>query len=109
MNEQPINPQKPGTSIRFLEVYVGSPDKTIFEGLAKAVSSYNDIGPFDVLGRHENFISSIKNKLKITLQNGEKREYQIGNGIMRVNNNIVQVFLGIDNLKKTQEGTSSST
>lgn len=109
MNEQPINPQVPGGSIRFLEVYVGSPEKTLFEGLAKAVSSFNDIGPFDVLGRHENFISTIKNSLRVTLQNGEKREYKIGNGIMRVNNNIVQVFLGIDYLKKSAQQESSAT
>src|SRR3989344_5767053 len=108
MNEQPINPKNPAISMRHLEVYIGSPEKTLFEGLAKAISSYNDVGPFDVLGRHENFISTIKNSLKVTLQNGKKREYKIGNGIMRVNNNIVQVFLGIDYLKKVETDANSS-
>ena len=108
MNEQPINPKNPAISMRHLEVYIGSPEKTLFEGLAKAISSYNDIGPFDVLGLHENFISTIRNSLRVTLQNGEKREYKIGNGIMRVNNNIVQVFLGIDYLKRTDESATTS-
>ncbi len=105
MDKQPINPQSPNVSLRHLEVYVGSPEKTLFEGLAKAVSSFNEIGPFDVLGRHENFISTIKNSLRVTLANGEKREYKIGEGIMRVNNNIVQVFLGIDYLKRSENNS----
>ena len=67
----------------------------VFNGEVKAVTSYNDKGIFDVLFEHENFISVIKSKIIIHLTNGVDREMKIDNGVMKVYENEVHIFLGL--------------
>ena len=60
-----------------------------------AVTSQNLKGPFDVLPEHENFISIIKNKLIVHKTRKDKEEIKIDTGIIKVNDNIVNIFLGL--------------
>jgi len=60
----------------------------------KALSSLNETGPFDVLPLHENFISIIKDTITIHKQTG-KDEMKISNGIIRVHENQISIFLEV--------------
>ncbi|MCL5970225.1 MAG: hypothetical protein M1450_01850 [Patescibacteria group bacterium] len=60
----------------------------------KALSSLNETGPFDVLPMHENFISIIKDTITIHKKNG-KNEIKISNGIIRVHENQINIFLEV--------------
>lgn len=86
-NKNPV--PKPG---EILTLSIRDPERFIFKGVVNTVSTFNDRGPFDVLPYHENFITSIKNKLVVKIQEGVK-EFPIDRGIMKVENNNVQVFL----------------
>lgn len=60
-----------------------------------SVSSTNDTGYFDVLREHAQFISKIKKSLDIVKLDGTGVSVPVGDAIMRVKGNYVEVFLGI--------------
>jgi len=66
-----------------------------FEGEAKSVSSYNELGEFDILPRHTNFITLISKNLTIIKPDNEKLNYQFERGVLEVNKNKVNIFLGL--------------
>ncbi len=70
-------------------------NKEPFRGRAVSVSSENDLGKFDVLKDHSNFISLIYEKLEIKTPGGKVIDYQFKRGVMKVNRNEVNVFLGL--------------
>jgi len=78
-----------------LNISVWTRDAVLYQGKAKALSSVNSRGKFDVLDHHANFISLIKDYLRITIETGEVREIHIKHGILRVYQNQVKAFLGI--------------
>lgn len=85
-----------------LALVVRTPEKTIYEGEARAVSSVNERGPFDVLSAHQNFITLIREKLTIIDASGEKQDIPVQGGVMRVHENEVTIFLGVESLKEAE-------
>lgn len=79
-----------------LFISIKSPEKTVFEGIVTGVSSFNDRGPFDILSEHENFITIVKKKLVIYPLQGDKMEWEIDQGVLKVRENKVNVFFGIE-------------
>ncbi len=90
-----------------LKLQVRTPEKLIFKGEARAVSSVNERGPFDVLPSHQNFITIIHEKLVIIDTNGEKQDIQVQRGVMRVHENEVTVFLGMEAFEHTSQESSA--
>ena len=78
-----------------LNVSIASSSKKYYEGIARSVSSKNSVGPFDILPRHENFISLVKEKITIFDLAGKKYEFPIENGLLEVSEDSVRVFVGI--------------
>ena len=79
----------------FLSVKVASAQSVFCEGKARSVSSVNLVGPFDVLPKHENFISLIKDKIVVYPEAGKKYELPIAHGLLEVSGDRVQIFVGI--------------
>lgn len=78
-----------------LFVKVRDRENVIFEGPAKSVSSQNQKGKFDILPIHENFISLVNETIIVTREDGVEQEIPLANGIVRVMENRVEVYLGI--------------
>ena len=78
-----------------INVSIRNRQGVLFSGTVKAVSSYNDKGPFDILAEHENFISLIKQKIVIHKNDNKTEEFKIDNGVLRVYKNEVNVYIGI--------------
>jgi F0F1-type ATP synthase epsilon subunit len=78
-----------------LFVTIRSRTGIIYEGNAISLTSYNDKGKFDILPEHANFISLIQKKLILREKDKTKQEIDIGNGVLRVMSNQVDVYLGI--------------
>lgn len=70
-------------------------EKVLFRGEVKSFTSINSRGEFDVLSEHANFISIINKKCVINKLDGSMIEIIIDEGVMRVYNNTVSVYLGI--------------
>ena len=68
-------------------------DRVVFEGKAKALTSYNEKGVFDVLFGHENFISIVYKSLFIHLDSTHTQEIKIDHGILKVHDNNVEIYL----------------
>lgn len=78
-----------------ITVVVRNKDKVLFNGQAFAVSTVNEKGSFDVLAKHENFISLIKDKIIIHKTQKEKLEIQITNGIIRIYKDKVYIYVNL--------------
>ena len=78
-----------------IKLAVRKRDGIVFEGEVYAVSGINDIGPFDILFDHANFVANIKEKITIHKDKNNKKEIQITTGIMSAKENLVEIFLGV--------------
>ena len=79
-----------------LSVTIKRPDRVEYLGKAKAVTSLNMRGQFDVLPFHANFITLIKEKVTIHMENKEPVTYAIQSGIIKVAGDKVTVLIGIE-------------
>jgi F0F1-type ATP synthase epsilon subunit len=67
----------------------------VYQGRVGAVSSRNKKGTFDVVDMHTNFITLLDAPLRIIQPDGKVIQVAAENGVMRVLNNKVSVYLGI--------------
>jgi len=79
-----------------LSVLIRNREKALYLKEVRALSSVNDKGAFDILPQHANFISLIKDKIIIHQIDDSKRIVPISLGLLRVWQNSVEVFLGIE-------------
>lgn len=88
--------------IKYMEKFhliVVSREGIVFEGDTESITSYNEKGKFDVLAEHANFISLVKKSLTIRLRGEDiDRELDFDNALMRVRQNKVEVYLGVEGL-----------
>lgn len=78
-----------------LNVSVRNPEELLYKGEAASITTYNEKGLFDVLPIHENFISIIKDKVIVRGKAGV-REFPVAKGVIKVEENMVDIFLGED-------------
>lgn len=69
-------------------------ERILFNGQAKALSSVNEAGVFDILPEHTNFISIVKDKLTVHKPDGGSEDITIDHGVVKVYANQVSVYLG---------------
>ncbi len=77
-----------------IHVIIKDKNGIILEEDAYALSSYNEIGIFDVLPLHTNFISLVKEKLTLHKER-ENKDMEIGFGLLKVFQNKVHIYLGL--------------
>lgn len=78
------------------KVKIRDTENIIFEGEVERISSYNEVGPFDIYPMHANFISIIRQEL-ILYDNHEKvKELKFEQAVMKVKQDSANIFLGIE-------------
>lgn len=77
-----------------IHALVISATQTYYDGDAYAVSSENDVGSFDVIEGHRNFITIIQHKLLIRSTANDVQEVPITKGVLTVHDNQVRVYVG---------------
>lgn len=84
---------------QLITVKVNSPERVIWEGPAKWVSSINSDGPFDILPFHANFITIIENKpIRVKTQD-QIIEYVFPYSIVYAHNNLVNIYTNLTTQK----------
>lgn len=78
-----------------IQVILRQSKGVIFHGKVEAVSAINQLGQFDILANHANFVTTIKDLVILTHSHGYRREFKLETGILSVRNNQVEVFFGI--------------
>jgi len=81
---------------------VVSREGVIYQGEVVSITSYNELGVFDVLAQHANFISLINKGLTIKEKNNVRKEIKFDNALLKVYKNNAEVYVGV-------EGMSPST
>ena len=74
---------------------IRSDGQTLYQNKVYAITSHNELGTFDILPLHENFIAIINLKIVIHEFGGTKKEFDIESGILRNSRNKAEIFLGI--------------
>lgn len=66
----------------------------LYEGSITSLTSHNSKGKFDVLSLHSNLISLVDEKLVIKDSEGQITELEVKEGVLRVVENHIEVYLG---------------
>ncbi len=78
-----------------IKVQIFSLKGEVYNGQVMAISSYNETGSFDILPKHANFISIIKEKLILHLDNKEKKEIPMELGVLKHFQDQTKIYLGM--------------
>jgi F0F1-type ATP synthase epsilon subunit len=81
--------------IKPLILTVKSREGDVIKAKVKTVTSNNDRGRFDVLSYHANFISLIRDYVEYVDMEGKTNKILIRDAVMRVDENKVDIFMGI--------------
>lgn len=81
-----------------LKVIVQDTENIIFEGECDRITSYNEVGRFDVYPMHANFISIIKTQVDLYQNHKKVKEIKLEQAVMKVKKDEARVFLGIESL-----------
>lgn len=65
----------------------------LFANQCVSISSTNDVGPFDVLASHCNFICMVQSKLTLQIDKGSTYAIEAVRGILHCTNNRVDIYL----------------
>jgi len=76
-----------------MQLEIVTPDEKIFEGEAKHVQLPGKEGLFGILNNHAPMVSTlVKGRVKVEATDGDIQYFEIGGGVMEMNNNKVIVL-----------------
>ncbi len=76
-----------------LDVTIQTREDRVYKGQAQSVTSLNKTGRFDILPYHANFISLIEKYVILQEKDGSKKQFEIGIGVIRVEEDSVHIYL----------------
>lgn len=77
-----------------MKVFILTPEKTLYEGDAKALKVPGVLGQFEILDRHAPIVSSLsKGTVHLTDLQGQKLHFDITKGFVEVMKNEVNVLV----------------
>ena len=79
-----------------IQVRVRDMDKVLFDGEVERISSFNEIGPFDVFPGHANFISIIKKHVTLYHNKQVVKDMPFEQAILKVKQDVAHIFLGVE-------------
>lgn len=68
----------------------------LFDGEVDQISSYNEVGPFDIYVQHANFISIIKKGLTLFNNKQKLKEIEFEQAVLKIKKDLASIFLGIE-------------
>lgn len=80
---------------KVLNVSIRSKKEKIYEGIAKSVSSQNDMGFFDILPMHTNYVTLVSDFVIVDKGLATEKYVKLDKGIITVVSDIVKVYVGI--------------
>lgn len=80
----------------YVHVRINRGARVLWEGEARALSSRNAVGPFDILPMHASFLTYVMDtEILVDLDAGRSKRFSCKEGIVHVTNNQVQVYLDL--------------
>ena len=81
-----------------ISLIIRDTENVIFEGSVDRISSYNEVGPFDIYPMHANFISIIQKNISLYLNNKMLKSINIEQAVLKAKGDAVEIYLGIESL-----------
>lgn len=81
---------------QLIKVQVFNTEDIVFEGDVDRISSFNEVGAFDVFPMHANFISIIAKQVTLYNKHEKLKELKFEQAVMKVKQDIVNIFLGME-------------
>ena len=78
------------------KVKVRNTEETLFEGDIERISSFNEVGPFDIYPMHANFISILRQEVTLYNNNQKVKELKFEQAVLKVKQDVANIFLGIE-------------
>lgn len=93
-----------------IRVKIRNNQRVVYEGEVDRISSYNEVGPFDIYPQHANFISIIRKKLSLYNDKEMIKELEFERAVLEIKKDIAKIFTGIDvfTLPQQEQGSEKS-
>lgn len=89
---------------KLIRVLIRSTEDVLFDGDVDRITSFNEVGRFDVYPMHANFISIIEKELTLYNNHQKVKELKLERAVMKVKQDIVNIYMGIESLLMGEEG-----
>lgn len=86
------------TALKPIFVKVRDTNKVLFEGEVDRITSYNEVGQFDIYPMHANFISILKKGLMLFKERQKLLDIKFDQAILKIKNDKVGIYVGIEEL-----------
>lgn len=92
-----------------LKITIQDTQNIIFEGSAERITSFNEMGRFDVYPMHANFISILGKELALYQKKQIIKELKFEQAVMKVKKDNVDIFVGIELLTLADDKPSKES
>ena len=86
-----------------MKLTVQDAESVLFEGEVDRITSFNEVGRFDIYPMHSNFISIIQQELALYKSGQKLKDFKIEKAILKAKQDLVTIYLGIDTLMIDEE------
>lgn len=84
--------QKPNSIYTVIFSSVYKPELK-FEGYVRSFSATNDVGMYDILPGHENFVTVVVGGAVVVDEEGKRLDFNLGRAVVEVSENVLKVFV----------------
>ena len=92
---------------KIIKVVVRDTQTVLFDGEVDRITSFNEMGRFDVYPTHANFISILKQQITLYNKHEKVKELAVEQAVMKVKKDEVHIFLGIETLLLEEEAATN--
>lgn len=92
---------------KIIHVKVRNNRQIVFEGEVERISSFNEVGPFDVYPMHANFISILRKGATLYNKKEKIKELTFEQAMMKVKQDKANIFLGLESLMIDEESITA--
>ena len=81
-----------------ITIIVRDAENILFDGEVDRISSFNEVGRFDIYPKHANFISILKKQITLYRDHKIVKDLKIEQAVLKAKDDHVGIFLGIDTI-----------
>lgn len=78
------------------KVKIRDTENLLFDGEIERISSYNEVGPFDIYPMHANFISILRQEVALFNHGEVVKKLEFEQAVLKVKQDVAHIFLGIE-------------
>lgn len=79
-----------------IQLRVRDAKEVLFEGEVDRLSSFNEVGAFDIYPKHANFISLIRKELSLYDDNKMIKKIDFELAVLKIKKDLAKIFLGLE-------------